>query len=179
MIPFPPRFERYHIYCTCNEGAVVPFVSIVENEQKISRADQDVSAHTSGTYRWLGVYRMDILLRSYSNILEALLKVYWTVREQMSRQQTWDDLLYSQESVTLEVPNIALLAQGKSVFVRNWPMEWHAPLFPKDYAGLYLVPAHRPEAGNFCFGPVTFQTYKPGWLVKILSNVIVIQLLGL
>ena len=28
-------------------------------------------------------------------------------------------------------------------------------------SGLYIVPARRSEAGNFCFGPVTFQTYKP------------------
>ena len=46
-------------------------------------------------------------------------------------------------------------------------------------AGLYIVPARRPEAGNFCFGLVSFQTYKPSRLVRILSAVIVIQLLGL
>ena len=42
-----------------------------------------------------------------------------------------------------------------------------------------LVPTHRPEAGKFCFGLVTFQTYKPAWLVRILSDVTVIQLLDL
>ena len=45
-------------------------------------------------------------------------------------------------------------------------------------SGLYIVPGRRPAAVNFCFGLVTFQTYKHGWLVRILSNVIVIQLLG-
>ena len=44
--------------------------------------------------------------------------------------------------------------------------------------GLYIVPARRPVAGNFCSGLVTFQSYKPGWLVRISSEVIVIQLLG-
>ena len=29
--------------------------------------------------------------------------------------------------------------------------------------GLYIVPARKPEAGNFCFGLVTSQTCKPGW----------------
>ena len=24
----------------------------------------------------------------------------------------------------------------------------------------HIIPAHKPEAGNFCLGPVTFQTYK-------------------
>ena len=38
--------------------------------------------------------------------------------------------------------------------------------------GLYKVPIRRPEAGNFCFGPVTFQTDKPDWLIKILCDVI-------
>ena len=44
--------------------------------------------------------------------------------------------------------------------------------------GLYIVPARRPEAGNFWFGLVTFQAYKPGWLVRIWSALTVIQLLG-
>ena len=41
-----------------------------------------------------------------------------------------------------------------------------------------VVPARRPEASNFWFGLVTFQTYKPGWLVRMWSAVTVIQLLG-
>ena len=45
-------------------------------------------------------------------------------------------------------------------------------------SGLYIVPACRPALCNFCFGSVTCQTYKPSWLVRILSDVIVIQLPG-
>ena len=45
------------------------------------------------------------------------------------------------------------------------------------HPGLYIALASRPKAGYF--GPVTFQTYKLSWLVKIMYNVIVIQLLGL
>ena len=41
-----------------------------------------------------------------------------------------------------------------------------------------VVPARRPEASNFWFGLVTFQTYNPGWLVRMWSAVTVIQLLG-
>ena len=32
----------------------------------------------------------------------------------------------------------------------------------------HIVLARRPVMGNFCFGLVTFQIYKPGWLVRIL-----------
>lgn len=42
--------------------------------------------------------------------------------------------------------------------------------------GLFIETTHRPEAGNFWFGQGTFQNYKPGWLVRILSAAIVIQL---
>ena len=43
---------------------------------------------------------------------------------------------------------------------------------------IFIVLTRRPVAGNFCFGLVTFKTYKPGWLVRILSEIIVIQLLS-
>ena len=49
----------------------------------------------------------------------------------------------------------------------------------KRFSDLYIVPARRPQAGNFYSGLATFQTYKPSWLLRIFSNVIVIQLLGL
>ena len=53
-------------------------------------------------------------------------------------------------------------------------------LFKKFWlpAGL-LVPARRPEAGNFYFGLSNFLNLKPGWLVRILSAVNMIQSLGL
>ena len=44
---------------------------------------------------------------------------------------------------------------------------------------LYIILARRSEAGNVCFGTVTFWTYQPSWLVRILSDVIVIQMIGL
>ena len=37
-------------------------------------------------------------------------------------------------------------------------------------SGLYILPTCRPEVDDFWFGPVTFQTYKPGWLVRVLSH---------
>ena len=43
----------------------------------------------------------------------------------------------------------------------------------------YIIPAHRPEAENLCFGPVTFPMYEPNWPVKTLGVVLVIQLLHL
>ena len=45
--------------------------------------------------------------------------------------------------------------------------------------GLFIVPAHRSETGKFRFGLVTFQTYKPAWLLRILSNDTMIQLVDL
>ena len=77
------------------------------------------------------------------------------------------------------LPSLGMLILSLSHLpLHEWPSLLHHIWVPHSvhhsHPGLYIVPTHRPEAGNFWFGPVTFQTYKPVWQV-LLSAITVIQ----